>query len=494
MSRILINNLTFAYTGSYDNIFENVSLQLDTTWRLGLVGRNGKGKTTLLKILTGELRCEGSIMCSESFEYFPFDIVDKSQLLCQILDVIDPRYEEWKIRKEAALLGFNDLDIYKPFEQFSCGEQTKILLAALFSKENAFLLIDEPTNHLDRNGRRVLAEYLHKKSSYIIVSHDKSFMDGCIDHVLSINKSNIEVNACNLSEYLANKALRDLSEANENYRLKVEVKRLKDASHRVGEWADKAEAKKFCGSDTKSGLRPDRGFLGAKAAKISRRAASLKDRMSDSIQEKSELLKNIDTADSLKLTAGEFHTAKLAVIDNLRVMYGNYCANNPVTFDINQGDRICFIGGNGSGKSSVLKAIMGLVEYSGSIEYNSRLVIDYIPQDTSYLNGSLKEFCEIYNVDLSMMTAMLFKLGCEKEVFEKDLGQFSQGAKKKVLIAKSLLIKANLFIWDEPLNYLDIITRQQITDMLLSTNATMIFVEHDADFCDGIATRTIIFE
>ena len=154
MSLIDVQNLTFAYDGSYENIFENVSFQIDTDWRLGFVGRNGRGKTTFLRLLQGEYPYSGTISASVEFEYFPYEVANLSRTGLEVVREIAPEAEDWEIQRELVLLDLAERSLELPFSSLSNGERTKVLLAAMFLKENAFLLIDEPTNHLDLEGRR----------------------------------------------------------------------------------------------------------------------------------------------------------------------------------------------------------------------------------------------------------------------------------------------------------------------------------------------------
>ena len=175
-------NLTFAYNGSYDNIFTDVSFCLDTDWKLGFCGRNGRGKTTFLKLLMGQYEYSGTISASLDVEYFPYHIADPTQKTFDILAAIAPDAPLWKIQRELSLLSVAEDALTRPFATLSNGEQTKALLAGLFLRENSFLLIDEPTNHLDVMGRETVSRYLYGKSGYILVSHDRVFLDECVDH------------------------------------------------------------------------------------------------------------------------------------------------------------------------------------------------------------------------------------------------------------------------------------------------------------------------
>ena len=201
MSLINISNLSFSYDNNYEMIFENVSFQIDTDWKLGFIGRNGKGKTTFLNILMGKYNYRGTVSSNVTFEYFPYEVKNEKLSTMEILREICPDCEEWKFLKEFSLLEIEEDIINHQFFLLSSGEKTKVLLAALFLKENNFLLIDEPTNHLDINARKIVSRYLKGKKSFILVSHDRNLLDSCIDHILSINKTNIEIKNGNFSTW-----------------------------------------------------------------------------------------------------------------------------------------------------------------------------------------------------------------------------------------------------------------------------------------------------
>lgn len=193
MSTIQIANLTFGYDGSLKNIFENVTLNIDTSWKLGLIGRNGKGKTTFLNLLLGKYEYEGIISKNVELDYFPFEVNNKEKMAIEIVQDIAVNAEDWEIIKEINLLEADCEILYRPFCSLSGGEQVKILLISLFLKKNNFLLIDEPTNHLDTETRENLAKYLNKKSGFILVSHDRVFLDKVVDHIICINNTDITI-------------------------------------------------------------------------------------------------------------------------------------------------------------------------------------------------------------------------------------------------------------------------------------------------------------
>ena len=486
MSIIKIENLTFSYPSSAEVIFDNVNFQIDTDWKLGFVGRNGRGKTTFLNLLQGRYEYSGKIISSVKFNYFPYSVPDKSVLTQDVLRQVCPTAEDWEFIRELSYLEVNSEVLYRPFETLSNGEQSKVLLSALFLNEGNFLLIDEPTNHLDSNARQMVAKYIKKKKSFILVSHDRDFLDGCVDHILSLNRANIEVQSGNFSLFMLNFERRQMSEQMQNDRLKQEIKRLKQSARQSAEWSDKIESGKIGNKVF------DRGYVGHKAAKMMQLSKNLENRQKRAIEQKTSLLKNTESAESLKISPLDYRVERLAYYSAVAPLYKGKQVCAPVTFEILRGDRIALEGKNGSGKSSLLKLLCGLkTEYSGELGIGSGLIISYVPQDTSHLRGTLDAFSSEYKIDKTLFAAILHKLGFDKSQFGKDIYEFSDGQKKKALIAKSLCEHAHLYVWDEPLNFIDVYSRMQIEELLLQYRPTMIFVEHDSAFRKKISTSVI---
>ncbi|MGE5381560.1 MAG: ribosomal protection-like ABC-F family protein [Methylocystaceae bacterium] len=490
MSLIKIMNLTFAYDSSYDNIFENVSFEIDTDWKLGFTGRNGRGKTTFLQLLQGEYEYSGVISSSAVFDYFPFPIADLGRMTLEVVGEICGDFKLWELKRELSLLEVDNEVLDRAYLTLSPGEQTKVMLAALFLKENNFLLIDEPTNHLDIQARRLVSDYLKQKKGFILVSHDKAFLDNCIDHILSINRTNIEIQKGNFSSWQRNKEFHDHFEQAENERLKRDIERLSEAARRDTSWSNAVEKTKF--ANRNSGIKPDKGYIGHKAAKMMKRAKVIEARQQKAIEEKADLLKNIETAGSLTIRPLRHHADRLLEVDNLQIDYVNSMPEKRASFIVHHGERIALCGKNGCGKSSLLKLIMGEdIPYSGNLYLASGLKISYIPQDTSLLQGNLRQFARDSNIDESLFMTILRKLDFNRVQFDKDMAEYSSGQKKKVLIARSLCHSAHLYIWDEPLNYVDIISRWQVEQLLVKYQPTMVLVEHDRSFIDSVATTII---
>lgn len=504
MAQINVSHLTFYYEGSFENIFEDVSFSIDTNWKLGLIGRNGKGKTTFLHLLLGKYAYQGAINGSTSFDYFPYTITEGQMQSCatEFIQELKAGCEEWRVICELDQLDADAEILYRPFRTLSPGERTKIMLAVLFSAEQDFLLIDEPTNHLDHKARENVKDYLAAKKGFILVSHDRDLLDACIDHVLVLNRKSIEIQVGNFSSWWENKQRKDQFSMAENEKHLKEIKKLRQAAKRTSQWADKNEQTKIGYDPIKEHDRCTRSFIGAKTKKMQSRVKQMEKRISKEIEEKEGLLADLERSVDLKLMPLSHHKDTLVRLKDYSMTYVD--AKHPVlsnlTFTLHQGERIAFHGENGCGKSTLLQMIlekaglrdgkMPLAE-EGICETASGLVISQVPQDTSGLGGGLLDFSKKQGLDLSLLFSILRQLDFERAQFSKPMEEYSEGQKKKVLLAASLLTPAHLYLWDEPLNYIDIFSRMQIEKLLLQYQPTMLFVEHDIRFREKIATRTI---
>lgn len=223
-----------------------------------------------------------------------------------------------------------------------------------------------------------------------------------------------------------------------------------------------------------------------------KRSKTIEARQQKAAEEKAGLLKDLETARDIKLVPLSYYADTLVSFSDVAVSYGGREVCPPVSFTVRRGDRIAIDGKNGSGKSSLLKILMGEpIGHTGTVRTGSGLVVSYVPQDASYLRGSLSDFAKENQVEESLLKTLLRQLDFERVQFEKDMAEFSGGQKKKVLIAKSLCDRAHLYVWDEPLNFIDIYSRMQIERLIGAFSPTMIFVEHDGAFRDAVATKTV---
>lgn len=540
MAQIKVTDLTFCYEGSFDDIFEKASFSIDTDWKLGFIGRNGKGKTTFLKLLMGELPYEGTIGTSVLFDYFPYRLPEGGMDLCAsaFIDTLKPGCEEWRVICELGGLKASAELLYRPFRSLSHGERTKVLLAVLFSGENDFLLIDEPTDHLDQEARESVKQYLKGKKSFLLVSHDRELLDACIDHVLVLDRKSIEVQKGNFSSWWEDKSRRDHFARAEDEKHRREIASLRKAADQSGRWAQRNEDSKIGFDPVKEHDRPFRAYIGAKTKKMESRVKQYEKRMEREIRAKEGLLKDIEEPVSLKLMPLSYHKERLISCRELTLGYGAGAAGRVVladlSFAVQRGERVLLSGKNGCGKSTLIKAILaagGLSKsaeaaearageersagslpltarsgslpsgkeppgaapqiLSGELKVGAGLTISYVSQDTSFLKGRIGDFCEERGLKESLFCALLRQLDMERVQFGKDMAGFSEGQKKKVLLAASLMTPAHLYIWDEPLNYIDVFSRMQIEELILTFQPTMLLVEHDKRFQEKIGTRVV---
>lgn len=504
MAQIRVDHLTFSYEGSSDPVFEDVSFVLDTDWKLGFVGRNGKGKTTFLRLLLGQYEYRGKIQASAVFDYFPYRIGENhlDQMAAEFLEELKAGCELWRVLVELEKLQAGAEILYRPFGSLSPGERTKILLAVFFSGENDFLLIDEPTNHLDEAARECVKEYLASKKGFILVSHDRELLDACIDHVLVLNRCSIQVESGNFSGWWENKSRRDHFQRGENEKHKKEISKLRQAARQTAGWADKVEHTKIGFYPGTQHDRPTRAYIGGQTKKMQSRVKSFEKRIEKEIREKEGLLADLEEDIDLKMMPLAHHKERLVDIREYGVQYAG--ARQPVfeglTAAVFRGDRVALHGPNGCGKSTLLKMLLqkgGVLEESlpvqetGVCETASGLVISYVGQGTSFLKGGLSEFCRKRGLEEHLFFAVLRQLDFEREQFGRPLETCSEGQKKKALLAASLLTPAHLYVWDEPLNYIDVFSRMQIEKVLLENGPSMVFVEHDKRFRERVATKVL---
>ncbi|MDD7403634.1 MAG: ABC-F type ribosomal protection protein [Butyribacter sp.] len=506
MAQISVNNLTFGYEESLNYVFENVTFTIDTDWKLGFIGRNGKGKSTFLKLLSGEYEFSGSIHTTARFDYFPYEVSESQRELAiaDFMEALKPGCEQWKVICELEKLSESAEILYRPYGTLSPGERTKALLAVLFSDENDFLLIDEPTNHLDKEAREIVKKYLAAKKGFILVSHDRDLLDACTDHCLVLNRNSIEVQQGNFSSWWENKQRKDQFAIAENKKHRKEIQKLNEAAAKVSGWADKNEHTKIGFDPIKEHDRclSTRSYIGAKTKKMQSRVKQMENRIGREIEEKEGLLQDIESPKDLKLFSLAYHKKTLVNVKDYSVTYAGM--ENPVftgvSFAVEQGERIALSGENGSGKTTLIKMILRKCNSSkenitvceeGVCDVASGLMISYVGQEIRGLKGDIATYCKAHDLDKSLFCSLLRQLDFERNQFSQNIENYSDGQKKKVLLATSLLTPAHLYIWDEPLNYIDVFSRIQLENLILEYKPTILFVEHDIKFCEKVATKVV---
>ena len=527
MAKIEIKNLTYYYDDFYHPVFDNVSFCLDTDWKLALVGRNGRGKTTLLKLLQGDLEpSSGKILTRGKVSYFPYKydktysktidvlkecigelktlevLIDKYSQeetkgnynkLIEILDLyssLDGYEMENRIYKEVAHMGLPDDLLERDFFTLSGGEKTSILILALFLRKESFVLLDEPTNHLDTEKKERLKNYLKTKKGYIIVSHDTAFLDEVCDHILAINKSNISIEHGNYSTWRRNAEVNELFELRTEARLRREINQLERNSQLCRSWSRAGNEQKY---DFVCNARANGARSYMKQAKRAEK------RIKDDIEEKKLLLKNMEEEKDLNIDQDKIEDDCVIVVDNLSFCYegDKKPVLENVSFRVNQGDKIWIRGRNGAGKTTLLN-ILNRRSKCDNVFYINNLSIAYVSQEPYWKSGNIKElfrkeivdqnhFEEIYKRFLELC----YQFDLPEDFDKRPIETLSSGEVKKVDIARSLSTNQQVIFWDEPLNYMDVYFKGQLERALSDNDITIVFVEHNEDFARKVANKIV---
>ena len=373
----------------------------------------------------------------------------------------------------------------------SGGARTKLQLAALFASDYDYLLLDEPTNHLDQVGRKQVANYLRQKTTgFIITSHDREFLDQIIDHTLVIERSQLILERGNYSAYFKQKKRRDQEAITTNQQLKADIKKLKQSQQQRQQWANRAEGGK------KNNSHADKGFLGAKAAKMMKKSVTINNRIEQAINDKQGLLNNIDSTTPLSLNLQRDHHQTLLAVKDVTLSFSDHQLFDPLNFTVKRNEQVALSGRNGTGKSSLIQAICHQFSgnINGTIELASNITVSTVRQEYSDNSGSLTEFAKANHLRLETFLNILRKLGVPRSILHNRIETMSMGQQKKVELARSLATPAHLYIWDEPLNYLDTYNQEQLIDLIQTYQPLLLFVEHDHHFIEQVSSKVICLD
>jgi lincosamide and streptogramin A transport system ATP-binding/permease protein len=544
VSNLICRGLSFAYDGAESETFTNLDLVIDTGWRAALVGANGRGKTTLLRLLAGVLRPDrGEVERPVSCLLFSSEAAPGLTAFAAAKDVSGP-FRAWEREIETLLvrgdepalirygeiesnyraLGGYELDArlaaeldclgissalsQRPFDALSGGEQTRARLAGLFAADGAYPLIDEPTNHLDLDGRRLLAEYLAAKTGFLLVSHDRAFLDAAVDHVIALNPETVDVQRSDYSTWRHVHLSRLAEQARSNALLKKDIARLETAARSRRAGAEARESDKTAGGKPRlpSERGGDSGFIGARAARQMKRALAAERRAGQAADRRRESLTDVEKAYPLTLSDPPTPapaTAPLVRVRDLRIGWDDWLFE-PLTFEVRAGERLALMGPNGCGKTSLLALLDGVPasKVEGDWQVHSRILTSRAWQIPRWRTGRLRDHLAASGLDEPRFRQLMAALGVRGGVLDQPLEHLSQGQLKKIELARSLGQPAHLYLWDEPLNYVDVDARERIEAALLESSfqkaslleagAAIIFIEHDARFVDTVATRRVL--
>ena len=499
------------YFGAND-VFENIDFTVNENERIALVGRNGSGKTTLLKVLTGEnelasgqfikankttisyLEQNALINSNQSVkEYFDEvfkDIIMIENEMAEVSKMLETSHDDKLIEKYSALeeeykyvggytyqsemysvlngFGFKQEDINRNISSFSGGEKTKIAFAGLLLSKPDLLLLDEPTNHLDLRTIEWLENYLAKyKKAMVIVSHDRTFIDKTVNVVYELEYGGIKRYAGNYSSFVEQKKNDLIRQESAYKRQQKDIKRLEELIEKFRYKKNKA------------------AFAQSKIKYLER-------------MERIEDPKKADTkAFKAKFVCGVRGGKTVLSLDHFKVGYDKPLAE--VSLEIHKGDRICVMGDNGTGKSTLLKSIIGDVKpLDGYMMFGHQIETGYFDQNLANFHSGNTVLEELWNeypdLDMykirSVLGAFLFTAD---EVF-KEVNVLSGGEKVRLSLAKLMLKKANFLILDEPTNHLDIISKEALENALNEYDGTILFVSHDRYFIKKIATSCLVID
>ena len=494
-------------------IFENLDFHIQEGEKVGLVGPNGTGKSTLFRCITGEDSFdEGQLQMSARHsmgymeqmpEFAPnFTLLDavmemfndifamRDQLrqlelemggvegdalekLLEEYSALTHRYEDLggfscESRAKGIIkgLGFTDADFSREIACFSGGEKTRASLARLLVREPDLLLLDEPTNHLDLEALDWLETYLRNyRGAVLVISHDRYFLDQVTTRTMELNQHALKSYGGNYSRYLVLKAEQEMAQMRAYEKQQAEIAR------------------------TEEYIRKYKAGIKSKQARGREKQLSRLERLEGVQSDKSMLLHMHEVSGT-----GEV----VLEIRDLAMAYPDKVLFSGFTDTIYKGEKVGLIGGNGVGKSTILKIIIGhLQPTGGTVHLGARVKMAYYDQEHRQLNPDNKIIDEIvyqYDVTLREARDLLAQVMFFGEDVEKRIGDLSGGEKARVALLKIILDKPNFLIMDEPTNHLDISSKEIVEQFLEEFPGTVFMVSHDRYLLDAICTRTIVLE
>lgn len=470
-----VQDLSISFDGK--QVFENLNFVVNDKEKVGLIGRNGCGKTTLFKILSGKIKdYEGEVSIPKGYKvgYLEQHLQFTQETVLEEACLALPEYKKeatWDAEKILTQLGFSEEDKQKSPQEFSGGWQIRLNLAKLLISEPNILLLDEPTNYLDINSIRWLKQFLQDyNGAIILITHDRTFMDEIIDHTIIIYRgSSIKITGNTQDMY--DKIATD-EETYEKSRINLNKKK-----EQIQKYIDRFRYKARLASGVQSKIK-------------------MVEKMGEM-----EKLANIESLD-FDFKYQEFTgNANMVNVDNL---FFGYDKDKPLikdlSFKIQKGDKICVIGKNGKGKSTLLKILIGeLQKDKGDLVINTKTKIGYFGQtniDRLNLNNTIEEELRTVNISLPRTTilATAGKMLFSGNSAQKRISVLSGGEKSRVSLGKIILTPCNLLVLDEPTNHLDIESCEALCEAIEKFKGASIIVSHNEYLLNNIANKLIIFD
>jgi len=472
---ITIQDLSISFDGKA--LFNDVNVHFNQKEKIGLIGRNGSGKSTFLKLLLKELEPDsGEIKIPRNYKigYLEQHIKFSHQTIIDEVASVLPEeriYETWKGEKILNGLGFSDEEMLQDPKLFSGGYQVKINLAKLLLLEPNLLLLDEPTNYLDIHSIRWLKKFLKDwTEELILITHDRNFMDSIITHTLNIHRGNFRKFPGNTKK-IKEQILQE-EEIYEKTRINQEREREKTQA-----WIDRFKSKATLASRAQS-------------------RAKMLEKME--VKEKLQAIVNLDfNFNYLNYNSKQ----NLMKVTDISFGYDpNKILINNLSFNVQKGDKICIIGKNGKGKSTLLKLLSQEIDVlNGEINIHEKVEIGYFGQmNIDRLNNDNSIYEEIQSVDPSIPETKVRTI-CAHMMFpgkasNKKIGILSGGERSRVTLGRILLNPVNLLFLDEPTNHLDMESTETLMEAVQRFEGSVIMVTHDEYFLNKIANKLIIYD
>lgn len=504
-----------------DTILENITFSINENDKVGIVGINGTGKTTLFKVITGEYGYDsGDIYTSksckigyleqntnfqskntvyeEALEIFK-DTIDleneireiqkqishlsetdqDSKKLQELMKLYGEKFEHFEeihgysykseVRGVLRGLGFSDEDMKKPISVLSGGEKTRVLLAKLLLSKPTLLMLDEPTNHLDSESVEWLEGFLRGyEGTVMIISHDRYFLDQSVNRIFEISNKRLTAYNGNYTSYIKQSKIQR----------EIDLKRYENQQRELKKQYESVERLKSYGRE-----------------KHLKRARS-KEKMLEKI-EKVEKPEEIRKRAKISFQTSSQSGVDVLRVDSLEKNFPDKKLFSNVNFDIYRGEKVALIGPNGVGKSSLIKILVGMdSDFEGSFSIGKNVEIGYFHQEQKTLDLKNTVIDEIWNSNehltqtqvRNLLGAFLFE---DEEVF-KLIGSLSGGERARVAILKLILSKSNFLLLDEPTNHLDIDSKEVLEEALLDYDGTILTISHDRYFLNTVIDKILV--
>ena len=514
------NNLNKSF--GIDTILENISFTVNEGDKVGIIGVNGTGKTTLFKVLSGiygydsgdiylgkgveigyleqntNFQSEKTIY-EEVLEVFS-DLMDMENYIRDLeikiaeegsnpnsktLDKLMNEYSQklelfselngygYKSEVKGILkgLGFSDSDIETPINILSGGEKTRVLLSKLLLKNPSLLLLDEPTNHLDSDAIEWLEVFLKQyKGTVIIISHDRYFLDQVVNRVFEIHNKRLKTYNGNYSKFI------ELSKVEKE----LEVKKYEDQQKEIKKQEESIDRLKAYGRE--------------KHLKRARSKEKMLDKV-DVLDKPDVFRKKASIQFSPSVSSGN----DVLQVEDLSMGYGERILFKNINFNIYRGEKVALIGANGIGKSTLFKIIMNeIIPLTGTTKLGANVHVDYFHQEQKTLNLDNTIIDEIWNDHPSLnQTTLRNMLGSflfeDEEVFKK-ISTLSGGERARVAILKLILSNSNFLLLDEPTNHLDIDSKEVLEEALLNYTGTLFTISHDRYFLNTVVDKILVLD